>query len=159
MRFFAFDSFQGLPPLSPIDAVSQDFIEGKFACTEADFLKNISLQGVPPNRVTTIPGWFADSLGPTTREKYGIRKAAIVNIDSDLYESARTVLDFITPLLASGSVIIFDDWYNFRGDPDLGEQRACREWLQSNPDIRLSQYHREGPWKNSFIVNRLDEAG
>lgn len=154
MRFFAFDSFQGLPELSHIDSLSQDFVKGKFTCSEEEFLRTISSQGLPLDRVSTVAGWFSDTLLPIAREKHNIRKAAIVYIDSDLYESAKIVLNFITPLLVTGSVLIFDDWYNYRGDSSLGEQRACREWLEDNPDIQLLQYHREGPWKNSFIVKR-----
>lgn len=154
MRFFGFDSFQGLPELSGIDALSNDFVAGKFTCSEEKFLRNIGTQGVPLNRVSTIAGWFSETLLLSTREKFAIRRAAIVNIDCDLYESAKLVLDFITPLLVTGSILIFDDWYNYRGDMNLGEQRACREWIENNPDISLLQYQREGPWKNSFIVNR-----
>ncbi len=154
MRFFGFDSFQGLPELSGIDTLSDDFVAGKFACSEEQFLRTIATQGVPLERVSTIAGWFFDTLHSQTRENLNVRKAAIVNIDSDLYESASLVLAFVTPLLVTGSVLIFDDWYNYRGDAKLGEQRACREWLDNNPEISLLQYHREGPWKNSFIVNR-----
>ena len=35
-----------------------------------------------------------------------------------------------------GSVIIFDDWYNFKSDPNKGEQKACKEWLQKNSHIK-----------------------
>jgi hypothetical protein len=154
MRFFAFDSFEGLPTPSGVDAQSRDFVEGKFSCTEDEFKKIISARGVPLDKVTTVPGWFNESLNRDTLEKHNIRKAAVVYVDCDLYESAKSVLDFITPLLVDGSIIIFDDWYNFNGDPDLGEQKAYGEWLKMHPDIKLTQYHKEGPWKNSFIVHK-----
>lgn len=81
-------------------------------------------------------------------------KAAIVNIDCDLYESARVVLRFIESLLTEGTVLIFDDWYTFRGNPNLGEQRAFREWTATLTDWIFTEYQKEGPWRNSFIANR-----
>jgi hypothetical protein len=75
-----------------------------------------------------------------------------VTVDCDLYESAKVVLDFMTPLLTAGSVLVFDDWFSFRGDPAFGEQRACAEWRAENPKWDLVEYQKEGPWRNSFIV-------
>ena len=45
MRFFAFDSFQGLPELTGIDALSRDFFAGKWSCSVDDFKKNVALGG------------------------------------------------------------------------------------------------------------------
>ena len=57
------------------------------------------------------------------------------------------------PLLTDGTVVIFDDWYSFRGNPNLGEQRACKESVASNPGCTLTVYQREGPGEiaSSFI--------
>lgn len=158
MRFFAFDSFEGLPSLRGVDTQTRDFAEGKFSCSEVDFKRNVSAQGVQLERVVTVPGWFDETVNETTFKQYNIQQAAVVNIDCDLYESARTVLEGITPILAEGTVIIFDDWFNYRGNPELGEQRACREWLAAHPEIMLTEYQKEGPWRNSFIVGRRSEG-
>jgi len=157
MRFFAFDSFQGLPALGSVDAISPDFATGKYACSENQFRRNIFSSGVSLEKAITIPGWFAQSLTPDVVKTYRLKTAAIVYIDCDLYESTRPVLEFIAPLLVDGSVLVFDDWYNYKGNPTLGEQRACREWLQQHPELELIEYQKEGPWKNSFIVHCLDE--
>ena len=157
MRFFAFDSFQGLPGTIGLDALSRDFTGGKFACSEDDFKKNIASEGVPLDRVVAVPGWFDDTVNDDTWAKYDIKSAAIVYIDSDLYESAKTILNSITPILVDGTVIIFDDWYNFKGNPELGEQRAFKEWQEAHPELTLIQYQKEGPWKNSFIVQRSSD--
>lgn len=159
MRFFAFDSFQGLPEPTGVDRVSRDFVKGKFANSEEKFKKYISSMGVPLEYVTIVSGWYNDTLNEETIEKYGLQHAAIVHIDVDLFESARLVLEFVTPLLVDGTVIIFDDWYTFRGDPNLGEQRAFREWLDASPEWTATQYQKEGAWRNSFILNRKVEWG
>ena len=44
MRYFAFDSFQGLPEPSGVDSkdgYTSNFSEGEFACSEEDFLNNL----------------------------------------------------------------------------------------------------------------------
>jgi hypothetical protein len=62
-------------------------------------------------------------------------------------------LDFVTDLVQDGTVVAFDDWYNFRARPDRGEQRACREWLERNPAITLVPY-RDFHWAGrAFVVN------
>jgi hypothetical protein len=108
---------------------------------------------VPLNRVEIVSGWFNETLNEETLRKYRLKHAAIVHIDSDLYESAKLALTFLKPLLVDGTIIIFDNWYNFKGNPNLGEQRAFKEWLDENPNWIATQYQKEGVWRNSFILN------
>jgi len=154
MRFFAFDSFQGLPALTGIDRATLDFSEGKFSCSVENFHANLRRNGVDLSRVVTVAGWYSDTCSAKTRELHGMKSASIVHIDCDLYESTKIVLEFIRPLLIDGTVIVFDDWYSFRGNPDLGEQRAFREWAPTVVGFQFTEYQKEGPWRNSFIASR-----
>ena len=154
MRFIAFDSFQGLPKSKGIDSLSEDFVEGKFSNSEDDFMNYIRSMGVPDDRVVIVSGWFNETLNENTIKKNEIKHAAIVHIDSDLYESAKVILEFIKPLLVDGTIIVFDDWYNYKGNPNLGEQKAFSEWLDKNQDWIATQYQKEGVWSNSFIMNK-----
>jgi len=142
MKFVAFDSFEGLPNPRGIDIVdnySSHFYEGQFACSQEDFIRNIRSRGVDLNRVQIIKGWFDKTLSLDKVSTHEINKIAVAWIDCDLYESTVPVLKYIAPLLSPGSVIIFDDWRCYRNHPDFGEQLACREWLEANPNIRLSE--------------------
>lgn len=159
MRFCAFDSFEGLPALAGVDQKTDDFAEGKYSCSQEQFTANLREGGVPLERVQIVPGWFNETLNDATVDRFQLSKAAIVHVDCDLYESAIAVLEFLTPLLSDGAVVIFDDWYCFKADPGLGEQRACREWCEAHPELHLIEYHKEGPWKNSFIVTRRRSRG
>lgn len=154
MRFFAFDSFQGLPEPEGLDRNTLDFAKGHYAYALDSFLENLKAGKVDLGKVVTVPGWFEETCTDETIKKYNMKAASIVHIDCDLYESAKIVLKFIEPLLIDGTVLIFDDWYCFRGNPDLGEQRAFTEWAQSKPDWTFTQYQKEGPTRNSFIANR-----
>lgn len=154
MRFVAFDSFEGLPAPTGIDTQTRNFVQGKFACSQSQFEKNIASAGVPLERTIVVPGWFAYTLTEATIRRHHLRHAAIVHIDSDLYESAKRALDFVTPLLVDGTVIIFDDWYAYRGNPYLGEQRAWREWCAAHPEWTTTEYHKQGASASSFLVNQ-----
>jgi hypothetical protein len=104
--------------------------------------------------VTVVEGFFDTSLDRSQQPAMGLDAAAIVWIDCDLYVSTVPVLDYITDLLVDGSVVVFDDWYCYHARPDRGEQRACTEWLDRNPDVTLVPY-RDFHWAGrSFIVNR-----
>lgn len=150
-RYFAFDSFAGLPGG---EAQRQsDYHEGAYACSEDMFLANVRAAGVDMSRVVTVPGMYDRSLTPEVKAKHGLRQAAMVMIDCDLYESTVPVLDFITDLVGQGTILVFHDWFRFKGSPQQGEQRACREWLQRNPQFELIEYWREGPQAVAFLVN------
>lgn len=142
MKFHAFDSFQGLPKPKGIDeqnGYTSNFHEKEFSCNEQEFLDSIERQGVDLKKVNTIKGWFNDSLNNEITKNINLNMIAIAWIDCDLYESTVPVLKFITPYLQVGSIIVFDDWRTFRNHPDYGEQRACKEWLEEHPEIKLSE--------------------
>lgn len=151
-RFFAFDSFEGLPASAQGD-LHEGWAEGSYACSEEQFKKNIASEGVNLKDVTTVKGFYDKTLTPDAKARLGLRRAAIVNIDCDLYESTIVVLDFITDLVRQGTILVFDDWFCYQGRPDCGEQQACREWLARNPQLELIEYWREPPQPMSFIVN------
>jgi O-methyltransferase len=139
MRFFAFDSFEGLPKPQGVDesqGYTGNFHENEFSCSQEEFLSNMRKNSVDISRVVTVKGWFDETLKSSS---YGIEKMAVIWIDCDLYESTVPVLNYITPFLSSGTVIVFDDWHCFKNNPNYGEQRACREWLERNPAIILNE--------------------
>jgi O-methyltransferase len=154
MRFFAFDSFCGLPAPKGVDRHSRDFTERQFAFSLGAFLDRVRRNGIDVERVVAVPGWFHDTCTRETIGKYQMKAASIVHVDCDLYESARVVLKFVEPLLVDGSILIFDDWYCFRGNPELGEQRAFREWAPTKSGWIFTEYQKEGAWANSFLANR-----
>jgi len=151
MRFFAFDSFQGFPQLDFPDTEGE-YWQGQFSCTQDEFLNNLKKANVKLNRVRCIPGWFSQTLTPELKRKEDLNIASIVYIDCNLYKSCIPVLQFITDILETGSVIMFDDWFSFKGNPEKGIQRACKEWLLRNPQILLQDWHMFGAYGKSFIV-------
>ena len=156
IRFFAFDSFDGLPEPVGFDKLEPRYAKGRYDCSEDEFKTILKRGGVDLSQVITVPGFYVDSLTPAVKPKHEMTAASIVMVDCDLYESTKTVLEFITPLVVEGTVIIFDDWFNFKANPDLGERRACGEWLETNPDLKLTPFARWGMSQQAFIIHKID---
>jgi O-methyltransferase len=143
MTSYAFDSFAGLPENKEADATGyQMYKAGAYSCSEHEFLRNVRRTGADMNRVITVPGWFQESLRPDNPRLASLRKAAVVWVDCDLYSSTECVLKFLTKYLQHGSLLMFDDWFCYRADPNAGEQRAFREWLALNPHLSAMELMR-----------------
>lgn len=157
MHFYAFDSFAGLPTMVDEEAVHGLFEEGQYACRETVFRDNLRKAGVDERRVTVVPGFYDRALDEDLKWRLHLRRAAVVFVDCDLYGSAASALDFVGGYLTTGSILIFDDWFAFGADPEAGEMRAAREWLERNPHIRLIEYHKFGISGVSFVVQVTGE--
>lgn len=154
MSFWAFDSFEGLPDNKEADVSGhQMYPAGAYRCSEQEFLRNVRRTGADMSRVITVPGWFDVSLRPDNPRLVHLRKAAVVWVDCDLYSSTAHVLNFVTEYLQYGTLLMFDDWFCYRADPNAGEQRAFREWLNQNPRLSAVELMRFGWHGNSFIMH------
>ena len=156
-RFFAFDSFAGLP------VVAQDALplhwrgERVMTAAEESFVANVVAAGVSRDAFVTVPGFYEESLTDGLYSTLGLSRAAIVHIDCDIYESTVSALDFITPLVVNGTVLVFDDWFYYTGHPAKGEQGAFREWMARHPEFVATELCTIYPVA-AFIVNRAASA-
>lgn len=153
MRFIGFDSFEGLP--SPKDndiAVGQEawLGRGEFAASLPEVTGRLRKK-CDESRMLLVEGWFEQTLNSQTKKELNLQRAAIVHIDCDFYESTVPALEFITDLLVDGSILIFDDWFLFRGRSDRGERKAFYEW-QERHKMKLSPFIPGTAM--SFIVER-----
>ncbi|MBW2453116.1 MAG: tetratricopeptide repeat protein [Deltaproteobacteria bacterium] len=105
-----FDAFEGLP--TPWG----DLPEGSYTTTGA--LPEV------PTQVTLYPGWFADTLPPFVRDHE--QPLRLCNVDCDVYESTRVALELLSPRVAPGTVLVFDE-YLCNPSWRLDEHRAWRE--------------------------------
>jgi hypothetical protein len=154
MRCFGFDSFAGLPRPAGIDVSSQEpgFHEGAFTVSRATVEAHLTRQGTDWSRTALVEGWYENTLVPQTRAEYGLRRCSVCVVDCDLYESARLVLEFVEPLLADGSILLFDDWNVYQRDPNKGERRAFAELLERRPDIRAEPLMEFGGHGQGFVL-------
>ena len=93
-------------------------------------------------------------LDDALREKLPLERAAVVSADCGLYGATSEVLRFVTDYVQDGTVLVFGDWFSFRGSPRRGQQRAFAEWLDANPDITASPFHTFGWHGSSFLLHR-----
>lgn len=104
-RIYACDSFEGLPE------DYEHLAAGTFAT------------GIPTLRgVRIVKGFFDTSLTPELAAEIG--QVSLAHLDADLYGSTLCALSWLTPLLHSGSVLVFDEFYG----EDPAEERAFAEW-------------------------------
>lgn len=115
---YGFDSFEGLP-----EYWRPQFGKGKFS-------QKGRLPKVPEN-VKLIKGWFNEVLDGFLEEHP--EKVSFLHIDSDIYSSAKYVLDRLKDRLEDDCVIVFDELLNYPGfDGDNGELRAWHEFITEN---------------------------
>ncbi len=145
--FYALDTFSGIPENSEGAA---SFQEGSFACTLEEFRALNERAGIREGgEVCYFQGLFAD-VDPATF--CTLQPAAIVNLDSDLYLSARDALHLIAPKLQQGTVLLADDYNCFSARDDAGERRALAEFQNEYP-FRLEPwfpYHFSG---QAFLIH------
>jgi predicted O-methyltransferase YrrM len=109
---YGFDSFEGLP-----EDWRSTFAAGTFAVDE--------LPRVPGAEL--VVGWFDETLPDFLDDHEG--SIALLHVDGDLYSSAKTVLDLCGPRLIEGSIVIFDEYFNYPGW-EQHEHRAWQEWVE-----------------------------
>jgi O-methyltransferase len=136
MRFYGFDSFAGLPPVSGIDKEGP-FYKGQYAFSKEAVLENYRKHSSDISSITLIEGYFENSLKKSLIAKYKMKKIAIAYIDCDLYSSTKTVLEFIKELLMKDSLLVFDDWNSFSTTEIKGEQLAFFEFQKKYPKLRF----------------------
>jgi predicted O-methyltransferase YrrM len=98
---YGFDSFEGLP-----EAWRLGFDKGTFKIDATKLPKF-------PENVKLYPGLFDATLPAMLAED--ARKAAFLHVDCDLYSSTKCVFDALSDRLQAGTVIVFDEYFNFPG--------------------------------------------
>jgi hypothetical protein len=118
---YGFDSFAGLP-----ERWRDGFPKGMFALAEGE------LPAVRPN-VELVKGWF-DATLPAFCAAHTGQKAAFIHIDCDIYSSTQTILAQLKPCIAPGTVIVFDEYFNYPGWKKH-EYKAFREFCSSSNTV------------------------
>lgn len=114
-KVHGFDSFEGLPENW------SGHVEKK-----GSFSRLGELPDVSPN-VELHKGWFTDSIPPFLGQHP--EAVAFLHIDCDLYQSTRDVLWQLADRLVPGTVIEFDEYFNYP-NWQQHEYRAWQEFVQ-----------------------------
>lgn len=155
-RFISFDSFAGIDGATD----AEGFANGAYAASETSFRFANDLADVPNDRVFTVPGVYAKTLGDEveqTRARLAPLEpieAAVVHIDCDVEAPAKQALDFVTPYLKQGSLLLFDEYDLHLARNDMGERAALRAWLKENPEFEVEPYRTYHVAARSFLVHK-----
>src|SRR5262249_39413715 len=98
-RFYGFDSFEGLP-----ETWRQTQPEGHFNVDG-------NIPQIDDSRVTLVKGWFDETV-PEFIRNFAAQNRLVVHLDADLYSSSMVALMHLSPHLRSGSLLIFDEFYD-----------------------------------------------
>lgn len=102
-----------------------------------------------PN-VKLVKGYFDDSLPPFLEEHP--EKAAFINIDSDLYSSAKSVLTLLKDRIVKGTVICFDELCDY-DDYKEHEVKAFAEFLmETGHSYRVVAYQPSTYSQVCFVI-------
>ncbi len=112
---YGFDSFKGLP---------EDWTEG----VKAGAFAREDLPTVHQN-VKLVVGWFDETLRTFLAGHPG--DISFLHIDCDLYSSTKTILNEARDRIVSGTVILFDEYFNYP-DWKRHEHRAFQEFCYEN---------------------------
>jgi len=159
MKFWAFDSFEGLPTPETETSVSK-WVQGALTTSDAEFMELVRNHGIYLKNIETVTGFYSDSLTPSLQEKFTKEEApiALVTVDCDLYESAVPVFKFIEPLLQEGSIIYMDDLFvGTKGSPHKGVARAFLEF-QEKSAWTFMRHLDVGWWGRTYIARPRDDG-
>ncbi len=109
-----FDSFEGLP-------------EGWGAAKKGTFDTGGKFPQVRDN-VKLHKGWFENTIAPFINDHQGA--IAFLHCDADLYSSTKTILDGLRDRIVSGTIIVFDEYFNYPFWRDH-EYKAFNEFIDS----------------------------
>ena len=152
-EYVAFDSFEGLPEVAEIDQ-QEIWEKGKLKTEESEFIKIVTRHGLKAAKLMTVKGFYEESLIDELAEKLLPKKAVVIYIDCDLYASTVPVLRFVKPFIQKGTIIVFDDWYCFHGDPNKGERRAFHEFTEANPELEFEPFVHTNEAQSFVFVGR-----
>lgn len=127
-KIYGFDSFEGLRE----DWAGTGVVKGEF-----------DLKGKIPkleNNVIPVRGWVQNTVEPFLQEHKPL--ISFAHMDLDTYESTLFVLQKIKPHLTKGSILLFDELYNFPGW-SVGEYKALTESFNTK-EYKIIAFAKDG---------------
>ena len=150
-EFIGFDSFQGFGNVKEED-IHPGFTDQIFSVNEKKVIKNIN-KIAKGQKVKLIKGFYQDTIkNKTTLDLNISNKSRVVMIDCDLKESTKLALEFIKPSLQEGTILIFDDFLDYKGSMEKGECGAFEDFKKSYPNILFRRAFDYGYRGRAFIV-------
>ena len=160
-HLYGFDSFAGLPPGSIQDELSKDlmpaFKQGNFVSMSRDRVEESILAStfnLDSDMLTLLEGFFEESLPSFDLARLDDKGPCLVaHVDCDLYSSSVAVFNFLDGIATTGTWLLLDDYWAYRGSPMHGQRRAFDEWMATSSRIGATEYASYGGFCKAFILH------
>lgn len=151
--FYAYDSFCGMPSDNSEDAYDERWNKGNLTTSEDEFKRLIKESNFSLENVRTIKGYYQESLPAINFENtFNSRKAALVTIDCDLYESSLPIFKVLDEIVQEGTILYIDDYFTgYKGNPTKGVSKALHDW-EHESTWKLKEYRDIGWAGKSYII-------
>jgi O-methyltransferase len=139
-ELFLFDTFEGMAPPTDRDvdldgqraanmlATTEKKQDGVWVCVSLeDVQRAVGSVAYPASRIHYVRGKVEDTIPVNAPDQI-----ALLRLDTDWYESTRHELEHLYPRLATGGVIIIDDYGHWKG-----ARQATDEFIAKTPDFGL----------------------
>jgi O-methyltransferase len=125
LKFYAFDTFKGIPPGDP----DKDYIMYGFGdANDTSFDREAILSFITQSgNVEPREGFF-----PDTARGLEDKEFCFVHVDADIYPSIKACCEFFYPRMSRGGIMVFDD-YGFNVTP--GAKIAVDEFFANKPEM------------------------
>lgn len=149
-KIWAFDSFEGFPEPSTHDSGVSLEKQAYEAASVESVTKFLGASGLERDfihsQITFVKGFFNESL-----DKYRGGPIAFLHLDGDLYESYRDSLEQMFPKMATGGVVLFDEYMgNIDNIKWPGAQKAIDEYFGE----KKSEICRDSASGKYYLVKR-----
>lgn len=143
-----FDSFEGFPEPTVEDTSSRNPKKGEWkVMTRDQVYKILHIIRIPHEYITKhihiAKGFFEDTV-----PKSDITKIALLHLDVDLYASYKVCLEHLFPKVATGGIVLFDEYGSTESYP--GAKKAIDEYFKSTL-YTISKDEASGKY---FVVKR-----
>ncbi|MSO30072.1 MAG: hypothetical protein EXQ48_03895 [Acidobacteria bacterium] len=143
-RFIGCDSFEGLVPNVSIDGEHPNFDDRSFLATSYERVMRRIDRYRRHAEIHIVKGYFAETLPSDPFRRIGVSHLRIILLDCDLKSSTADALRHSAPFWQPGMVLIFDDYYSYKGDESAGEHGAFVEFCAAHPGYRFREFGHYG---------------
>jgi hypothetical protein len=158
MTFFGVDTFQGFPQTHGPEKAFYTYssIVGSRSFSRKEIQKTLKIRD---NRNLQLHKFNMESDDLSSlSEKMRELKISIAHLDMDFYMPTLNALNLISDSLSVGSILMFDNYFFFAANDEMGERKAFREYQLLHPEMVISDYFSYGWHGMAFVVTKSSDS-
>ena len=137
-KIIGFDTFDQFPETAFVDDIPKrrQLIEASGSTSiSVDQLQQTLENKNCHQNIELVPGDICNTV-PEYVARHPELKISLLNLDTDIYEPAVTILEHLYPRIVQGGILIIDDYGTFPG-----ETKAIDEYMSAhNPNVKIRKF-------------------